>query len=287
MQHETHAFHVFPLLPSELRIQIWQEAVTPRFVEVRARPKRAAPDAITHILTRTPAPSLLHACHESRAVLTEGGDSHGGGCGRRARYRRAFSHGSTPRYTWVNFEVDSVSFGSDTWDFLRFGSDDLGRMVRMRFIGSPKTHHPSTGAVRAVQPRWTTRAGGFDYPGLCRRPRRTDIETIIVCRDGIAKWEAEWASRHFWGLSCTRRVFVDGATGLVLDAREVGEVLHFKYFTSFDNKPVGDMSFDFRIRRFAQGYLGAYMGWAAALVFKNGDTQTLLNKARVKDFGVG
>ncbi|OAQ86054.1 hypothetical protein VFPBJ_00094 [Purpureocillium lilacinum] len=92
-------FHAFGRLPFELRTRIWEEAVTPRFVQVgylRGTGKNGRSDVILHVLSPTPAPAVLHACHEARNL---------------GLYERAFVDGEDPRYVWVNFDVDIVSIG--------------------------------------------------------------------------------------------------------------------------------------------------------------------------------
>ncbi|KAK8113431.1 hypothetical protein PG984_013957 [Apiospora sp. TS-2023a] len=50
----------------------------------------------------TKTPAVMQACRESRACLKESGDRGRGG------YTKAFTGGSDPIYTWVNFAVDTI-----------------------------------------------------------------------------------------------------------------------------------------------------------------------------------
>ncbi|KAK3343327.1 hypothetical protein B0H65DRAFT_470964 [Neurospora tetraspora] len=121
----TTTFHPFPLLPLELRLQIWESTITPRTVSLRVgthwRPFTATPAYYYSLLSSTPtcAPppallALLHTCRESREV------------GLKASYQRAFSEWDTdrggdvphlevppraPRYLWVNFDLDMIDIG--------------------------------------------------------------------------------------------------------------------------------------------------------------------------------
>lgn len=56
-------FHLFPLLPPELRLLIWHESCTPRVITLTYL---SAP-ADTFVTTHTRPPALLHVCAESRA----------------------------------------------------------------------------------------------------------------------------------------------------------------------------------------------------------------------------
>ncbi|KAH7303858.1 hypothetical protein B0I35DRAFT_446125 [Stachybotrys elegans] len=88
-------------LPLELRTRIWSLAVEPRrIMNVRIKKKlgerfsnkqRRQGKDILYEASSTPPPALMHVCHESR---------------RYAPYQRAFTAGTEPRWTWVNFELD-------------------------------------------------------------------------------------------------------------------------------------------------------------------------------------
>jgi hypothetical protein len=90
----------FASLPSELRSRIWSLAVAPRRItKVRAKKsdgsfskkQRQQGKDILYETTSTRPPALMHLCHESR---------------QQAPYQRAFTAGTEPRWTWVNFELD-------------------------------------------------------------------------------------------------------------------------------------------------------------------------------------
>jgi hypothetical protein len=94
-------FHLFPRLPLELRIRIWKMAVEPREVRVGEQADIIHEGGRTLRSTRryfnspTPAPALLHACHESRYICEP-------------LYTKACVYGSQPRYTWVNYDLDTI-----------------------------------------------------------------------------------------------------------------------------------------------------------------------------------
>jgi hypothetical protein len=116
MEAPPRTFHPFPRLPLELRQRIWELSIEPRTVAIRLsdgpRPDPyeaelglapqhlldacAAARAVANVYPeRTPPPCLLHVCSESRSHLQR-------------FYQKAFPVGSTPRYTWVNFDADTV-----------------------------------------------------------------------------------------------------------------------------------------------------------------------------------
>lgn len=113
-------FHPFPRLPLELRTMIWQMAVAPRDVKVSEQADHIQEGGSTFRSTRryfkspTPPPALLHACHESRSICTP-------------FYTKAFTYGAQPRYTWVNYALDTivvrdveVALLSDEAPFIRY-----------------------------------------------------------------------------------------------------------------------------------------------------------------------
>ncbi|KAL6806221.1 hypothetical protein J3E68DRAFT_390643 [Trichoderma sp. SZMC 28012] len=99
----------FSDLPFELRSTIWMLTIELRTVEIRFEirfeigrvlfgKKRPATTrlGILYGSSPTPVPAALHTCHEARSLLAQ-------------HYERAFTHGTEPRYVWVNFDMDIVS----------------------------------------------------------------------------------------------------------------------------------------------------------------------------------
>ncbi|QDS68771.1 hypothetical protein FKW77_005127 [Venturia effusa] len=91
-------FHPFPELPSELRIKIYKYALTtPRTVLIACKRDkiegtRQYKEAYT---SRTPVPALLHTCHEARFEALK-------------VYTPAFKTETSPNYTYVHFEQDTI-----------------------------------------------------------------------------------------------------------------------------------------------------------------------------------
>jgi hypothetical protein len=96
-------FDLFPRLPAELRIRVWELAAFPRLVHLpldqSQTPESRSPRG--YVQSPTPCPSILHVCRESR---------------QHARYQRAFLYGADIQYIWLNFDVDVVSVSFD--DFI-------------------------------------------------------------------------------------------------------------------------------------------------------------------------
>jgi hypothetical protein len=67
--HQLATFHLFPTLPTEIRLKIWRHALPPRIIEIRFR---GLPNCVgnsygslePHFTSRIPRP--LHVCRESR-----------------------------------------------------------------------------------------------------------------------------------------------------------------------------------------------------------------------------
>lgn len=114
----TQTFHLFPLLPYELRALIWQFTVLPREVDVFI----PEPPCKRTTLSSTPVPGPLQACRESRHLLTRGvstdSSSHPTNPGRFIGYEKAFQHSpsaltvSSPGYVYINFLLDTISITS-------------------------------------------------------------------------------------------------------------------------------------------------------------------------------
>ncbi|KAL3442676.1 hypothetical protein BJX65DRAFT_312584 [Aspergillus insuetus] len=107
-------FTLFPCLPAEVRVRIWQMAVEPRTVEIR--PKRGVYSALEYFVSSTAVPAVLQVCYEART---------------HASYQMAFALGNAPRYVWVNFEVDMISIGQTR--FLELQGPDALLIRRLRF----------------------------------------------------------------------------------------------------------------------------------------------------------
>ncbi|KFY16392.1 hypothetical protein V492_01377 [Pseudogymnoascus sp. VKM F-4246] len=88
------AFHLFPRLPSELRLQIWNDAFPRRVVTVHYVHNESG-SSLKYFCSPDPLPAVFSACKESRSEAL-------------SVYTKAFSSGSAPRYIWVNFTTDTI-----------------------------------------------------------------------------------------------------------------------------------------------------------------------------------
>ncbi|EFQ27370.1 hypothetical protein CGRA01v4_04444 [Colletotrichum graminicola] len=92
-------FFLFSKLPLELRIHIWKMTREPRMLKVEARVelnkhRRHPLDYTLFCCTSpNPVPAVLQTCRESRNL---------------GLYERSFTSGLTPRYVWVNFQLDTI-----------------------------------------------------------------------------------------------------------------------------------------------------------------------------------
>jgi hypothetical protein len=123
-------FHLFPHLPAEIRIRIWELTVEPRIVEVRLRDEASCsqsdpyPKHAPYVLSLTPIPAPLHTCREARKLRL---------------YQKAFSdlvvynHTSQDLqrpYIWFNHDIDTISIGRDHLATLR-GVEHLIKRLRL------------------------------------------------------------------------------------------------------------------------------------------------------------
>jgi hypothetical protein len=112
-------FHLFPMLPSELRLKIWNLALsTPRVVtiscerEMLDRTRRFA----RSFVSQSAVPALLHTCRESRF---EG----------LSTYTPLFKTDASPIYTYVSFEHDTIQCADSILEYI--GDKEVEGMQRM------------------------------------------------------------------------------------------------------------------------------------------------------------
>jgi hypothetical protein len=113
------SFHLFPQLPSELRLKVWNLALSvPRVVSVTCQRERphGTRRFVKSFLSKTGVPPILHACRESRleGFLT---------------YKPMFKTDSSPNYTYISFENDTITCADSILEYM--GDDELERIQRM------------------------------------------------------------------------------------------------------------------------------------------------------------
>ncbi|TVY88940.1 hypothetical protein LAWI1_G004631 [Lachnellula willkommii] len=101
-------FHLFPNLPTELRLKIWGIILsTPRVLHMRRNERVEHSRRIAEsFASDEPPPAALHACHESR---------HEG----LSIYKPVFKTNSSPKYTYTAFEHDTIEFSVSILEYIR------------------------------------------------------------------------------------------------------------------------------------------------------------------------
>ncbi|KAK6856416.1 hypothetical protein PG995_006603 [Apiospora arundinis] len=120
------SFHYFPRLPFELRRIIWGLAVFPRTITCAAGPRTPVPGDDSYYdedpwegchwtmygYGTMPPPPLLQACSESRSVAISDG------LYRAELWPACVRIPQSPRYTWVNYEFDTIHLPTYLLHFL-------------------------------------------------------------------------------------------------------------------------------------------------------------------------
>ncbi|KAF1979123.1 hypothetical protein BU23DRAFT_148470 [Bimuria novae-zelandiae CBS 107.79] len=133
----------FSALPYELRTIVWELAVVPRVVHVhlvhrkcnykpRARgllPHSFDLGALCFFTISTPAPAIMHTCQEARNHIV-----------RRSLYTRtclpSAGLNSQNRYTWINWDLDTLSIGLLFLEYFKDYEPFLRRLRIKRNDGS-------------------------------------------------------------------------------------------------------------------------------------------------------
>ena len=115
MESSFTTFYLFPRLPEEVRLQIWTIASSEaRTLNIRLHPHNKV--ITDHFISSNPIPAVLQTCCESRDEAAH-------------FYTKAFYHYNTPRYTWVNFDRDTIHIEDACLSKVR-----LDERVRIKWI---------------------------------------------------------------------------------------------------------------------------------------------------------
>jgi hypothetical protein len=194
-------FHSFPLLPLELRIQIWEDAlhstIPNRVLTVRKVGRTTQPV----YLSPNPPPALMHACHESRKYASY-------------HYRKQFTMKGIPRYIWANMSTDIVHINGDF-------------MMALAFRNIPSGSSQEMNDIRHLQLEldFGREETNIFYSNYRVVPDFPALETCdVIVRDGLSAWapvvrNGAWGNR--WGKECYVRV-LDRETGEWVDAATAG-----------------------------------------------------------------
>lgn len=142
----SFSFHCFPRLPFELRRIIWGLAVFPRTITYAAGPRTPMPGDDSYYdedpwegchWTRygygtMPPPPLLQACSESRSVAISDGLYSA------QLWPACVRIPQSPRYSWVNYELDTIHLPTYLLSFL--GLEDKAQ-IRRAIIDGGDGHH--------------------------------------------------------------------------------------------------------------------------------------------------
>ncbi|UKZ61275.1 uncharacterized protein TrAtP1_002542 [Trichoderma atroviride] len=205
----------FASLPFELRSLIWSLAVAPRHItinKVRAKGSfsnkhRQQGKDILYETSSTPPPALMHVCSESR---------------QQAPYKRAFTAGTEPRWTWVNFELDIFCVSS-----LYAVSDMLSHRSEIQRLQIRTDDDIAIDWYEAA-----TRYNGLS--GVYQLENLGEIQ--VVLEPGDLMWGDVFKD---WGLGrCPQDniTFLDEGSGLVLTGDQLKMVGDWRVVFSFDSE---------------------------------------------------
>ncbi|KAL6802499.1 hypothetical protein GGI42DRAFT_27455 [Trichoderma sp. SZMC 28013] len=204
----------FASLPFELRSLIWSLAVAPRrIINVRAKKshgkftkkQRQRGKDILYETTSTPPPALMHVCRESR---------------QQAPYQRAFTAGTEPRWTWINFELDIFCVSS------------------LYAIGDIVSHRSE---VQRLEIRTDDHLDWYEsatrYSGLSILDKLENLREIqVVLEPGDLMWGDVFADQNFGCCPKENITFLDEGSGLVLTGSQLKMVGDWGMVFSFDSE---------------------------------------------------
>jgi hypothetical protein len=203
----------FASLPFELRSLIWSLAVAPRRITIAVKrsnrsfikKERQQGKDILYEASSTPAPALMHVCRESR---------------QQAPYTRAFTAGSEPRWTWVNFEFDIFCVSS---------LYDIPNLLSHR------------SEIQRLQIRtdddidWYEAATNFGRLSILRELERLR-DVRVVLEPGDLMWGDVFTDRGFGCCPSDKVSFLDEGSGVVLTGSQLKMVGDWQMVFSFDGE---------------------------------------------------
>lgn len=140
-------------------------------------------DVILHVISSTPLPAILQTCREAR---------------NQGLYQQAFQEGTSPRYIWVNFNVDIIS------------------------IGHTEFHHlePERLLIRRIKFERENNETFLYFTRLDLERFNNLKEIQIICEDGLLMWQEAWEMAQW---PCPREMvrFIDKETGQEVSGWEI------------------------------------------------------------------
>jgi hypothetical protein len=136
-------------------------------------------------MSSTPVPAVLQACHEAR---------------NQGLYQQAFNISSVVerRYVWVNFEIDMISIGADTW----FDTFEPAERLLFRRLTFERENGESF----------------FHFQSHKLREFSNLEEIHVICVDGLMAWQDAW-EYVYWPCPKENLRFIDKETGQIAVAK--------------------------------------------------------------------
>jgi hypothetical protein len=134
-------FHLFPQLPSELRLKVYDFALsTPRTVVVSCKREKieGTREFAETFTSQNPVPALLHTCRESRIEGLK-------------VYKPAFRTDTSPNYTYAAFDQDTIECIDRVVQYLKRDEIDRVQKMLVRVYDSALFWHFHMETVMAMQ----------------------------------------------------------------------------------------------------------------------------------------
>ena len=212
-------FHLFPQLPAELRIRIWELTVEPREVKVCL-----TKDDRRRWFSPTPIPGALHACTASRSTLQSLNYTRAFTTWGLYVFRHSFFKDNYP-FIWINFYIDTIRISDGLMssiesedapliELLVIDSDHIEvLLVRglQRFVGLERLTILSSDTFDCEGSRGLTFVKDFEEEGKRRiridEPPRQPVDAKVIDAKGqeinLVNWRSwrsgwpRWRNEHF------------------------------------------------------------------------------------------
>ncbi|EAW10137.1 2EXR domain-containing protein [Aspergillus clavatus NRRL 1] len=178
----TTTFHLFPLLPPELRLRIWSLLLsTPRNIPIACQ-RGIHPNSrrfARFFTTPTLPPPLLHVNHESRTEALR-------------IYTAQFQTAYSPRSIYIAFDRDVLQLPEDVLAYL--GADELDRVQALTIEVSDASYF------------------GHFYLDVVRRMRRLR-RLELVLKETRVHWRVPWDEENDTGVGRLKEELQEAMTG--------------------------------------------------------------------------
>jgi hypothetical protein len=192
-------FHLFPQLPLELRMQIWESAFADdRVLKIRRRHGVAG----GQWWSPSPAPAVTRACWESRQYCS---------------YKKVFAAGKSSRYIWAKLDSDIIQMlGSAMSELAGEERSERNEIRRLRVeMAVRKEMHTSD--------YWSDESESFlhEYSHrICDFPKLEGCDVLVA--GDLSRWTS-FIEETYWGVCPQSNVrIIDAKTGEWIDADTSG-----------------------------------------------------------------